>query len=238
MRRLLALLLIASAGCSSSPKPKPPPPPPPPPPPVVEEEPPPEPSEIVAVSNIRSVETEVVTAEVTKNLGERLVSSLGPRARALDISGSNDEKGCITESCQLEAATAQSATQLLHTRLIQYEGQCVLVSVLYDVESRRGQWGFSTMLPCDVNGLNEKASEVANAFSSRSDGNSAAPAVFAVVPVQHRLPDLVWATESFGEYLSTQLAAAGLPIVPASSWRRSSRRRRTPTVPAGPRSAR
>ncbi len=107
---------------------------------------------------------------------------------------------------------------MLHTRLVQYEQHCVLLSVLYDVQSRTSRWGFTASLPCEADRLEEGTSQIASAFASRPPnvpGDNGA-VTFAIIPVQHRVKELVWATESFAEVLSTMVAEAGFAVVPAS----------------------
>ncbi len=195
--------------CSTSSTPPPPPPPTEPPPP-----PPPPPADVLAVSAIRGVQTEIVPQALLDSLTERLRAEVGPAGQPLDLASTADPTKCVSETCRLEAAKAQAAKRLLHTRLIQYDAYCVLLSVLYDVESKQSEWGYASALPCQQEGLTARVSALAAAFANRPPGASKAP--YAVIPVQHKLEDLVWASESFAEYITALLAQSGLTVLPSA----------------------
>lgn len=203
-------LVACKLGPQSMPPPSPPPPPPAPPP--VTEMPPPERFDVVAVAPIRAVPTDRVPVEAIDDLSRQLVRELGPSAQPLDI---QQEGGCTKEPCRLDAATTQGATHLLHTRLVQYEGDCLLLSVLYEVPTKKSAWGFVRELPCDASGLPIAVSELTASFAGRPL-DVPDRTMFAVAPVQHRIRDLEWASESFGEYMTTLLAEAGYAVTPAS----------------------
>lgn len=176
----------------------------------MEQAPPPPPSPVVA-SSIRGVGSDLISKDALNAASEVLWQALIGGARRLEVEG----EGCLDEACQLDAAKNQTALSLLHSRLVQYDGNCVLLGVLYDVESKASEWGFVGRFPCSPEGVNDAATQLASAFQKR-EPPAADRALLVVTPVQHKMNDLLWASESFGEYLTTLLAEAGLKMAPAT----------------------
>lgn len=215
-----ALLAFVAFGCIGSTNTSPPqqpqqqpvqqPPPEPPP------EPPPLPR--LMVRPIRSVDTPRVPRTSVQDLSRKLNEQIAFSGKysLADTSTTGGGGECIVESCELDAAKASAARSVLHTRLIQYAEQCVLLSVLYETETARNEWAFTRGFPCDAAGADSAVSELGSAFLSHSEGSTPGP-VWGVAPVQHDIKDVDWASESFGEVLTTMLAAGGKAVVPASN---------------------
>lgn len=215
-----ALLAFVAFGCIGSTTPPPQQPqqqpvqqPPPQPPP----EPPPLPR--LMVRPIRSVDTPRVPRTSVQDLSRKLneqIAFSGKYSLAETSTTGGSTAECLVESCELDAAKASATRSLLHTRLIQYAEQCVLLSVLYETESGRNEWAFARAFPCDAAGADAAVSELGSAFLSHSEGSTPGP-VWGVAPVQHDIKDVDWASESFGEVLTTLLAAGGKAVVPSSN---------------------
>lgn len=213
----IALASLAFVACASTPEPPPPapakaPPPPPPPPP----EPPPPPR--LAVAPLRAVATGRVPKVLTDDLARKLEDQLyAPGVAPLtNTSTLVDAPPCVLESCQLSAARSMAAATLLHTRLVQYAEHCVIVSVLYDTPTSQSIWAFSRSMPCEAAPLEEGIAALTTAYKERPPAPAAGP-IHAVLPVQHDLEDVAFASESYAELLTTLLAEAGRTLVPASA---------------------
>ncbi len=216
-----AALALFLASCASTPEPPPPPPPvkkaePPPPPP----EPPPPPR--LAVAPLRAVATTRVPATLTESLDGKLKDKLyAPGVAALPATSTSTlaEGGgapCVLESCQLAAARDLSAATLLHTRLVQYAEHCLIIGVLYDTPTAQSIWAFSRNMPCEAGPLEEGIVALTTAYQERPPALAAGP-IHAVLPVQHDIEDIAFASDSYAELLTTLLAEAGRTLVPASS---------------------
>ena len=165
----------------------------------------------MVASPIRGVGSDLISKDALNAASDVLWQGLIGSARRLEVGG----EGCLDEACQLDAAKNQTALSLLHSRLVQYDGNCVLLGVLYDVESKASEWGFVGRFPCSPDGVNDAATQLASAFQKR-EPPPAARALLVVTPVQHKMNELLWASERFGEYLATLLAEAGLKMAPAT----------------------
>lgn len=207
------VLVVSCAACASSPEPQPAEPPPPPP-KVEEPPPPPPPPPKLAVTAVRGVATESVPQAVIEKMSAKVASALsaeGQRNTVLDL-----DKDCNAEPCQLEAAKQTPAEHLLHTRIVQYLPTCIVLGTLYNVSSGRGEWGFSKTGECAEGALDATIEELAKSMAARQE-SAAGSSVFAVAPLQHKMQDLAWATESLAEHLTSLLAAQSRTVVAATA---------------------
>lgn len=218
--RLGAVLLISAAlvDCKSAPKPAPPPPKPAPAPPPP---PPPPPPPALHLPLIRSVDTprvqRVQVEELSRKLADRVRQS-GTFSIA-NIATSTKTEGappCFTEACAISAAQQAGIKSVLYSRLVQYAEACVLLGVLYDVESQKNDWAFSHSFPCEAAGVDNAVNELGAAFLARGQPTTRGPA-YAVTPIQHDIADIAYASESWAEYLGTLLATGGKTVVPAAN---------------------
>lgn len=209
--------VILAAACSSSPDEVPPETPPPAMPVDPKPETPPEPPPKrpgMAVPDIRSVETARVPKQLVLDVSRKLRDQLG-MGGMLQILEIGQEEGCVVEACQLSAAQKTGASHLFHTRLVQYAESCVLLGVLYAAADGKSEWASTQAFPCDEAGVEQAVSSLATKFARRSAPPPAGP-VHAVAPIQHKLKDLAWASESWAEYLTTLLAESGKTVIAAS----------------------
>lgn len=175
----------------------------------------------MAVAPLRAVATTRVPAALIESLDGMLKDKLyAPGVATLSSASTStlaDAGGpCVVESCQLSSARAMSAATILHTRLVQYAEHCMVVAVLYDTPTAQSIWAFSRNMPCEAGPLEEGIGALSAAYQERPPTPAAGP-IHAVLPVQHDIEDIAFASESYAEVLTTLLAEAGRTLVPASS---------------------
>lgn len=156
-------------------------------------------------------------AALIESLGARIGDQLAEPGvvPVSNTSTTGEPTPCVVESCQLAAARAVSASTVLHTRLVQYAEHCWLLGLLYDAPTGQSLWAFRQAAACEAAPLEEAVSALTAAYRERPP-TPAASAIHAVLPVQHEIDDVAFASDSYAEVLTTHLAAAGKTMVPAS----------------------
>lgn len=173
---------------------------------------------------IRSVDTPRVPRTLVQDLSQRLSDQIARSGSYTVVetstvpSGSEDAApaDCLTEACELTAAKQMVARSVLHTRLVQYAEQCVLLGALYETETGKNEWAWAKQFACDSAGVETAINEMGTAFLGTLPEAPSGP-IWAVVPIQHNIEDLAYASESYAEYLTTLLASGGKVILPAST---------------------
>jgi len=165
---------------------------------------------------VRSVGTSRVPRQLVEDLSRRMGDRIqGSGTFRLASTSTRAEDVCLVESCEINAARQAGARAAFHTRLVQYGDSCVLLAALYDAESGHDEWSSTSAFPCEAAAVDAAMGTLSEAFLTRAPPVPRGP-VFAVTPIQHDVTEIAFATESFAEYLTTLMSAAGHTTLPAS----------------------